>query len=199
MLMFESPIACDTGHWSPVTITIPVLLTGDCARGRRRSRVWQGEIAMEKSKSNKACAPASLDRRRFGASIVTGAALAALPRAALAQTWPAGRVTVIVPFPAGAATDITGRIIAERLAQLWGQPVVIDNKGGGNGIAAAEIVARARPDGLTIFATSAMTQAVNPAIYDKLPYDPVESFEAITRMGTSPFVLLVDRDRKSVV
>jgi tripartite-type tricarboxylate transporter receptor subunit TctC len=55
-------------------------------------------------------------------------------------------------------------------------------------------VARARPDGLTIFATSAMTQTVNPAIYDKLPYDPVDSFEAITRLGTSPFVLLVDKN-----
>ena len=55
-------------------------------------------------------------------------------------------------------------------------------------------MARAKPDGLTMFATSAMTQAVNPAIYDKLPYDPIESFEAITRLGTSPFVLLVDRN-----
>jgi hypothetical protein len=77
---------------------------------------------------------------------------------------------------------------------MWGQPVVIDNKGGGNGIPAAEVVARSKPDGLTMFATSAMTQAVNPAIYDKLPYDPIESFEAITRLGTSPFVLLVDRN-----
>jgi len=97
-----------------------------------------------------------------------------------------------VPFPAGAATDLGARLYAERLSALWGQPVVVDNKGGGNGIPAAESVARAKPDGLTIFATSAMTQAVNPALYDKLPYDPVNDFEPITRMGTSPFVLLVD-------
>jgi tripartite-type tricarboxylate transporter receptor subunit TctC len=101
-------------------------------------------------------------------------------------------VTIVVPFPAGAATDLGARLYAERLSALWGQPVVVDNKGGGNGIPAAEVVARARPDGLTIFATSAMTQAVNPALYDKLPYHPIESFEAVTRMGTSPFVLLVD-------
>ena len=119
-------------------------------------------------------------------------ALAATP--ARAQSWPSGRVTIVVPFPAGAATDISARVYAERLSLLWGQPVVIDNKGGGNGIPAAETVARAKPDGLTIFATSAMTQAVNPAIYDKLGYDPIESFEAITRMGTSPFVLLVDKN-----
>ena len=72
--------------------------------------------------------------------------------------------------------------------------MVIDNKGGGNGIPAAESVARARPDGLTLFATSAMTQVVNPAIYDKLPYDPIADFAPISRMGTSPFVLLVDRN-----
>ena len=116
--------------------------------------------------------------------------LAAVPLRA--QSWPAGRVPVVVPFPAGAATDLGARLYAERLSALWGQPVVVDNKGGGNGIPAAESVARARPDGLTIFATSAMTQAVNPALYDKLPYDPVNDFEPVTRMGTSPFVLLVD-------
>jgi tripartite-type tricarboxylate transporter receptor subunit TctC len=125
-----------------------------------------------------------------------GTALA-IPWAACGQTdlhWPSGRITMVVPFPAGAATDISARVYAERLSVLWGQPVVVDNRGGGNGIPAAESVARAKPDGLTIFATSAMTQAVNPAIYDKLSYDPVDSFEAITRMGTSPFVLLVDRN-----
>jgi tripartite-type tricarboxylate transporter receptor subunit TctC len=131
-------------------------------------------------------------RRHF---ILAGATAAlAAPSVARAQKFPSGRVTVVVPFPAGAATDISARIYAERLSALWGQPVVVDNRGGGNGIPAADSVARAKPDGLTIFATSAMTQAVNPAIYDKLPYDPVGDFEAITRMGTSPFVLLVDRN-----
>ena len=131
-------------------------------------------------------------RRQFG--VAFGAAVFAAPAIARAQKFPAGRVTVVVPFPAGAATDISARVYAERLSALWGQPVVVDNRGGGNGIPAAESVARAKPDGLTIFATSAMTQAVNPAIYDKLPYDPVGDFEAITRMGTSPFVLLVDKN-----
>lgn len=123
-----------------------------------------------------------------------GAVAVSAPAIVHAQKFPAGRVTMVVPFPAGAATDISARIYAERLSALWGQPVVIDNKGGGNGIPAAESVARAKPDGMTIFATSAMTQAVNPAIYDKLPYDPIADFEAVTRMGTSPFVLLVDRN-----
>ncbi len=133
-----------------------------------------------------------LGRRRFVG--IVGAARVAAPFVVRAQSWPPNRVTMVVPFPAGAATDIGARVYAEQLAAMWGQPVVVDNKGGGNGIPAAESVARAKPDGLTIFATSAMTQTVNPAIYDKLPYDPVESFEAITRLGTSPFVLLVDRN-----
>ena len=131
-------------------------------------------------------------RRRF-VSII-GAAAVAAPSIARAEKFPSGRVTVIVPFPAGAATDISARIYAERLSAIWDQAVVVDNRGGGNGIPAADSAARAKPDGLTIFATSAMTQAVNPAIYDKLPYDPVESFEPVTRMGTSPFVLLVDKN-----
>ncbi len=133
-----------------------------------------------------------IGRRQFGMGL--GAAAFAAPAIVQAQKYPAGRVTMVVPFPAGAATDISARIYAERLSALWGQPVVIDNKGGGNGIPAAESVARARPDGLTLFATSAMTQVVNPAIYDKLPYDPIADFAPISRMGTSPFVLLVYRN-----
>ena len=128
-------------------------------------------------------------RRDLGAAV---AALLAAPAISRADNWPTNRVTVVVPFPAGAATDISARVYAEKLSALWGQPVVVDNKGGGNGIPAAESVARAKPDGLTLFATSAMTQAVNPALYDKLSYDPIADFAPITRMGTSPFVLLVD-------
>jgi tripartite-type tricarboxylate transporter receptor subunit TctC len=128
-------------------------------------------------------------RRQWAAAAAASLVVPAISRA---EGWPRSRVTVVVPFPAGAATDLGARLYAEQLSALWGQPVVVDNKGGGNGIPAAEAVARARPDGLTLFATSAMTQAVNPALYDKLPYDPIADFEPITRMGTAPFVLLVD-------
>ena len=132
--------------------------------------------------------------RRRHLVVAGAAAVLAAPTIVRAQKFPAGRVTMVVPFPAGAATDLGARVYAEQLSAIWGQPVVVDNKGGGNGIPAAEFVARAKPDGLTIFATSAMTQVVNPAIYDKLPYDAIESFEAVTRMALSPFVLLVDRN-----
>jgi tripartite-type tricarboxylate transporter receptor subunit TctC len=97
-----------------------------------------------------------LGRRQFVGAI--GVAGVAAPFVARSQAWPPSRVTVVVPFPAGAATDIGACVYAEQLTTLWGQPVVVDNKGGGNGIPAADSVVRAKPDGLTIFATSAMTQ-----------------------------------------
>lgn len=135
-----------------------------------------------------------LRRRSFVNAAAAIATLVAAPQVARSQTWPAGRVTFIVPFPAGAATDITGRIIAEKLTQMWGQAVVIDNKGGGNGLPAAEAAARARPDGQTLFLTSAMTHAVNPALYDKLPYHPLDDFEPVSQFARLPFVVLVPTD-----
>jgi tripartite-type tricarboxylate transporter receptor subunit TctC len=79
-----------------------------------------------------------------------------------AEAFPSGRVTFVVPFPPGASTDISTRIVADKLTQMWGQPVLIDNKGGANGIIAAEAVMRAKPDGYTVLATSSMTHAGNP-------------------------------------
>jgi len=78
-----------------------------------------------------------------------------------AQTFPTDRVTFVVPFPPGASTDLAARILAEKLTSMWGQPVLIDNKGGANGIIAVEAVMRAKPDGHTILATSSMTHAGN--------------------------------------
>ena len=137
-----------------------------------------------------------INRRRFGKAVLSAGLAAAAPLATRAQAWPAGRVTLIIPFPAGAATDITGRIVAEKLAQMWGQPVVIDNRGGGNGLPAAEAAARAKPDGQTLLLTSAMTHAVNPGLYEKLPYHPIDDFEPVSQFGRLPFVVLVPSDSK---
>ena len=137
-----------------------------------------------------------MDRRQFSFAAVLATGALAAPFSLFAQSWPPGRVTVVVPFPAGAATDITGRIVAEKLSQLWGQAVTIDNRGGGNGLPAAEFVARARPDGLTLFLTSAMTHAVNPGLYEKLPYHPLNDFEPVSQFGKLPFVVLVPADSK---
>ena len=135
-----------------------------------------------------------MQRRRFSSAALGLATAMAVQVPLRAQTWPPARVNIIVPFPAGAATDITGRLIAEKLTQMWGQPVTIDNKGGGNGLPAAEAAARARPDGLTLFLTSAMTHAVNPSLYDKLPYHPLDDFEPISLFSKLPFVVLVRAD-----
>jgi tripartite-type tricarboxylate transporter receptor subunit TctC len=108
-------------------------------------------------------------------------------------TFPTGRVTLVVPFPPGASTDISTRILADRLTQMWGQPVIIDNKGGANGIIAAEAVMRAKPDGYTILATSSMTHAGNPSLYEKLSYDAIKDFEPITRFSLVPMVVLVHK------
>jgi tripartite-type tricarboxylate transporter receptor subunit TctC len=136
--------------------------------------------------------PAHMGRRVVMAA---GAGLLALPAIAQPRSWPTGPVTVIVPFPAGAATDVSGRIIFDRVAQGWGVPVVFDNKGGGNGIAAAQIAARAKPDGHTLFLTSAMTHAANPALYGgRIPYDPITDFEPIGRLTQVPFFVLIRAD-----
>lgn len=139
---------------------------------------------------------ASIDRRRFGNALIAAGAMVATSGSTRAQAWPAGRVTIIVPFPAGAATDITGRLLAEKLSQIWGQAVVVENKGGGNGLPGAEAAARARPDGHTLLLTSAMTHAVNPALYEKLPYHPIDDFEPVSQFGRLPFVVLVPAESK---
>ena len=137
-----------------------------------------------------------MHRRQFALGTLGSLTLSTsnLPAWAQSSAWPNGRVNIIIPFPAGAATDITGRVIAARLAQLWGQPVVIDNRGGGNGLPAAETAARAKPDGLTLLLTSAMTHAVNPSLYERLPYHPLDDFEPISQYGRLPFVVLVRAD-----
>jgi tripartite-type tricarboxylate transporter receptor subunit TctC len=119
--------------------------------------------------------------------------LLSAPVVVRAETFPSSRVTLVVPFPPGASTDVSMRIMADRLTQMWGQPVMVDNKGGGNGIIAAEAVKNAKPDGYTVLATSSMTHAGNPVLYDKLPYDPIKDFEPVTRMSLVPMCVLVTK------
>jgi tripartite-type tricarboxylate transporter receptor subunit TctC len=83
--------------------------------------------------------------------------------------------------------------VADKLGQMWGQPVLIDNKGGANGIIAAEAVMRAKPDGYTVLATSSMTHAGNPSLYEKLSYDAIRDFEPVTRFSLVPMVVLVHK------
>src|SRR5688500_9513885 len=118
----------------------------------------------------------------FGALLVTSA---------LAQSWPQKPVRFIVPFPPGGATDISARLVGEKLSQIWGQSVVIENRGGaGGGLGAAE-AARAAPDGYTLFFPSGSVVTANQHIYAKMAYDPDKDFVPITKVVAGPQVLTV--------
>ncbi len=121
-------------------------------------------------------------------AFMLGALLAA---GAQAQSWPQTPVRFIVPFPPGGATDISARLLGEKLSQIWGQTVVIENRGGaGGGLGAAE-AARAAPDGYTLFFPSGSVVTANQHIYAKLNYDPDKDFVAITKVVSGPQVLVV--------
>jgi tripartite-type tricarboxylate transporter receptor subunit TctC len=108
-----------------------------------------------------------------------------------AQGWPQKPVKFIVPFPPGGATDISARLLGEKLSQTWGQQVVIENRGGaGGGVGAAE-AARAAPDGYTLFFPSGSVMTANQHIYAKMNYDPEKDFVPITNVVSGPQVLTV--------
>jgi tripartite-type tricarboxylate transporter receptor subunit TctC len=110
---------------------------------------------------------------------------------AYAQAWPQKPVRFIVPFPPGGATDISARLLGEKLTQIWGQQVVIENRGGaGGGVGAAE-AARAAPDGYTLFFPSGSVITANQHIYAKLAYDPEKDFVPVTNVVSGPQVVAV--------
>jgi tripartite-type tricarboxylate transporter receptor subunit TctC len=114
-----------------------------------------------------------------------------LASTAAAQSWPQKPVRFIVPFPPGGATDISARLVGEKLSQIWGQSVVIENRGGaGGGLGAAE-AARAAPDGYTLFFPSGSVVTANQHIYAKMAYDPDKDFVPITKVVAGPQVLTV--------
>ena len=114
--------------------------------------------------------------------------LAALP--AFAQGYPRGPVRVIVPFPAGGGVDTAGRILGQKLAESFGKPFVIENRGGANGNIGTEAAAKSTGDGSTLLFTGAGF-VTNPSLYKTVPYDPVKDFEPISLMALGPNVLVV--------
>lgn len=115
----------------------------------------------------------------------------AFAMASQAQSWPQKSVRFIVPFPPGGATDISARMIGQQLTEIWGQTVVIENRGGaGGGVGAAE-AARAAPDGYTFFFPSGSVVTANQHIYAKLAYNPEKDFVPVTNVVSGPQVLVV--------
>lgn len=115
-----------------------------------------------------------------------------MPLAALAQVWPAAKpVRMVIPFPAGGATDIIGRAVAQRLSSALGQQVVVDNKPGAGGTIGADLVAKASPDGYTILMSTSSTHSIGPALNPKIPYDAFKDFVAVAHVANAPSVLVV--------
>ena len=130
---------------------------------------------------------------RSVAAVCTIAAAFALERPAVhaAEAFSSRPITIIVPFPPGGSTDKGARMIAKSLQDSLGQPVIIDNRGGGNGIIGIQALKQAAPDGYTLFVGHAATHAINPGLYSNLPYDPVKDFTPITPFMSFPSVLVV--------
>ena len=136
-----------------------------------------------------------LNRRRFVG--LTAAAIAApsiLASRALGANWPLRIVRIVVPFPPGGSTDITARLVGNRLQEVWGQTVVIENKPGAGGNIASEMVAHSDPDGYTIFIVGPGL-ATNQFLYPSLSYDPIGDFAPVTLLITQPNVMCVPNSK----
>ena len=131
-----------------------------------------------------------LSRRRMAGICAAAAFAPAVIGRARAQGWPNRHVRLMVPFPPGGGTDVVARILANRLSEVWGQQMVIENKGGAGSNIGAEAVARADPDGYTIL-IGALPMAVNRFLYRSLGYDPLTDFAPVTMICHFPNLLVV--------
>jgi len=133
-----------------------------------------------------------IHRRLFAASLAVGAVLAALP--AGAQTFPNRTITLVVPFAAGGSTDIVARIVGQKMGDILGQNVIIENRAGAGGSVGGAAVAKAAPDGYTILMGTISTHAINPAVLKNSPTDPVKDFAPISLLVDVPSVLVVTNE-----
>jgi len=127
---------------------------------------------------------------RFRFVSVIAAVLSLSAGAAAAQEYPAKLIRFMVPFPAGTATDALARAIGPKLNEMWGQPVVIENRPGAGSVVGTSVVANAPADGYTLLMVSA-SHAINATLYSKLPFDPVKDFAGVTPVALIPNVLIV--------
>ena len=111
---------------------------------------------------------------------------------AFAQTYPSKPIRLIVPFPPGGASDLTARTLGQKMSEGLGQPVVIDNKPGANGVVGIDLAAKSPPDGYTLLLTDRGSLTVNPWLYQKLAYDPVKDFADVGIITDGPYVLVAN-------
>jgi tripartite-type tricarboxylate transporter receptor subunit TctC len=124
------------------------------------------------------------------AALVIGAAMSPAAFAQQAGAYPARPVKMIMPFPAGGPTDILGRLLGQKLAETWGQNVVIDNRPGGGGQIGAVLAAKSPPDGYTLFLAGITTLAIAPYVQKNMQYDPLRDFQLVTQTTLSPLLLM---------
>ena len=117
--------------------------------------------------------------------------LALVPAALFAQSYPSKPVKIVVPFPAGGATDVVARLLAQKLSEAWGQSVIIENRVGAGGNIGADAVAKSPADGYTLLMTSGSIVTANPHMYKSLTYDAAKDLVAITNVATGPQVIAV--------
>ena len=132
-----------------------------------------------------------VNRLRCAAVFLVGCSLLAHAFAQPAVAYPTRPVRFVVPYPPGGGNDIVGRAIGERLSARLGQQVIVDNRSGGSGIIAAEIVAKAPKDGYTLLLGNSSTLAILPSLKPRLPYDPIKDYDPIMQLVISPFLLVV--------
>jgi tripartite-type tricarboxylate transporter receptor subunit TctC len=130
-----------------------------------------------------------MHRRLVVATLLAAAALACSAET-LAQGFPSKAITIVIPATPGGAIDLTARVVAPKLTDAWGKPVVVENKAGATGIIGTEFIAKAVPDGHTLVLV-ASSHAINPSMFKKLPYDTVKSFEPVVLTHVLPLMLVV--------
>ena len=126
--------------------------------------------------------------------VVVAAALLLASGSVGAQDYPNRVVTVIVPQAPGGTNDIVARVLGEVLSRSLGQPLVIENRPGAGGNIGTQVAARAKPDGYTLLVTISSSQAINPALYKQVPFDPIKDFAPITLLGSVPNVLVANTE-----
>ncbi|MBV6303777.1 tripartite tricarboxylate transporter substrate binding protein [Candidimonas humi] len=124
------------------------------------------------------------------AILLLAASLAPMLAQSATHAWPDRRITIVVPFPPGGATDVMARMFAPKIAAALGQPVIVENKIGAGGIVGTQYVAHAPKDGYTLLWGTVATHAIGPSVYKHLPYDPVKDFTPIVHAVDQPYVLV---------
>ncbi len=131
-----------------------------------------------------------MKRRDFLSMTAAGVVVGAFPQMTFAQTWPNKPIKFVVGFAPGGATDVVGRLMAKKIGDALGQPIVIENRAGGSSNIGAELVARAAPDGYTFY-VCAITSAINVSLFPKLPFDFAKDFEPVALFANVPNILVV--------